>query len=113
MFVVHFMTFAKGYQIFVFGIFEQLKSLMDKNIVHNKITQSVSKNSQSNEKLVVKTSFCPKIKQQNTGYGKNHEKQIIALENMGVFGLVMVGMQIPQKTVHHKFVRAPSHAFHQ
>ena len=44
MFVVHFMTFAKRYQIFVFGVFEQLKSLMDKDVVNDKIALSVGKN---------------------------------------------------------------------
>jgi hypothetical protein len=109
---MHFVTFAKGYQIFVFGIFKQLQSLVNYDVVHDKIAQSVSKNPQSDEELVVKTSFCPEVKQQNTRYGKNHEKQIISLENMSVFRLVMVGMQIPQKSVHHKFVRTPCHAFH-
>lgn len=113
MFVMYFMTFAKGNQIFVFGILEQLQSLVNDDVVHDKITQSVGKNSQTDEEAVIKTGLCPKIKQQNTGNGKNHEKQIIALENMGVFRLVVIGVQIPQKTVHHVFVRQPSHAFHQ
>lgn len=111
--MMHFMTFAKGYQIFVFGVFEELQSLVNDDVVHDKIAQSISKNPQSNEELVIKPGFRSKIKQQNAWYGKNHEKQIIAFENMGVFGLVMVGVQIPKESVHHKFVRAPCHAFHK
>jgi len=113
MFVMHFMTFAKGNQIFVFGVFEELQPLVDNDVVHDKITQAVSKNSQANEKSVIETGFCPKIKQEDAGNGKNHEKQIVALKNMGVFRLVMVFVQIPQKTVHHKFMSAPSPACHE
>ena len=113
MLVMDFMAFAKGYQIFVFGIFEQLQPLVDNDVVHDKIAQTVSKNPQSDEKAVIETRIRTKIKQQDAGNGKNHEKQIVALENMGVLGLVVIGVQIPQKSVHHIFMRAPSHAFHQ
>jgi hypothetical protein len=82
------------------------------DVVHNKIAQSISKNPQSDKESVIETGFGTKVKQQNTWDSKNHEKQIIAFKNMGVFGLVVVGVQIPQESVHHKFVRAPSHAFH-
>ena len=60
MFVMYFMTFAKRNQIFIFGVFEQLQSLMNEDVVHNKITQSISKNSQSDEESVIKTGFAPK-----------------------------------------------------
>jgi hypothetical protein len=32
---------------------------------------------------------------------------------MGVSGLVMICMQIPQKTMHHKFMGAPSNTLHK
>jgi hypothetical protein len=32
---------------------------------------------------------------------------------MGIFGLVMICMQIPQKTMHHKFVGAPRNTLHK
>ena len=108
-----FMAFAKGYQIFVFGVFEELQPLVDNDVVHDKIAQTVSKNTQADKETIIKTSCCSEVKQQDTGNGKNHEKQIVALENMGVLGLVVIGVQIPQKSVHHIFVRTPSHAFHQ
>jgi len=46
-------------------------------------------------------------------YGENHEKSVISFKNMGIFGLMVIRMQIPQKTVHYKFVSAPSDAFHK
>jgi hypothetical protein len=32
---------------------------------------------------------------------------------MGVFGLVMICMKIPQKTMHNEFMSTPSDTFHQ
>ena len=86
---------------------------MDDNVMYNKIAQTVSKNSQSNEESVIKTVLCTKIKQKNAWYGKDYEKNVVSFENMGVFGLVMIRMKIPQKTVHNEFMSTPSDTFHQ
>jgi hypothetical protein len=82
------------------------------DVMNNKITQTVSKNSQSNEESVIKTVLCTKIKQKNARNGKDYEKNVVSFENMGVFGLVMIRMKIPQKTVHNKFMSTPSDRFH-
>jgi len=86
---------------------------MDDNVMYNKIAQTVSKNSQSNEESVIKTGLCTKIKQKNAWNGEDYEKNVVSFENMGVFGLVMICMQIPQKTMHHKFMGAPSNTLHK
>ena len=86
---------------------------MDDNIMYNKIAQTVSKNSQSNEESVIKTVLCTKIKQKNAWNGKDYEKNVVSFENMDVFGLMMIRMKIPQKTVHNEFMSTPSDTFHQ
>jgi hypothetical protein len=86
---------------------------MNDDVMYNKIAQTVSKNSQSNEESVIKTVLCTKIKQKNAWNGKDYEKNVVSFENMGVFGLVMISMKTPQKTVHNEFMSTPSDTFHQ
>ena len=59
---------------------------MDDNVMYNKIAQTVSKNSQSNEESVIKTVLCTKIKQKNAWNCKDYEKNVVSFENMDVFG---------------------------
>ncbi len=61
-----FMAFAKGYQIFVFGVFEELQPLVDNDVVHDKIAQTVSKNTQADKETIIKTSLL--LRSKTTGY---------------------------------------------
>ena len=67
MFVVHFVRFAQSYQVFVVGVFEPLKSLMDQDIVYHEITKSVECDSEPYEKQIVHTSLYAKIKKDDAG----------------------------------------------
>ena len=48
---------------------------MNKDIVNNKITQSVEHNTQTNKKLIVQAPLYAEVKKQNTWNGKNHKKK--------------------------------------
>jgi hypothetical protein len=113
MFMVYFVGFSQTNQILVFGVFEPLESLVNQNIMHHEIAKSVKGDSQSYEKKIVHPSFYSEVKKNNTRNGKNHKKDIVAFEHMGVLGLVMVGMKIPHQSVHDVFVSEPSHTFHK
>jgi hypothetical protein len=81
--------------------------------VNGEIGKAVASNAQTYKKEVIKTSIGTEVKKYDAGYGKNDKENIISLKNMGVFGLVMVCVKIPHKTVHHIFVGEPSNAFHE
>jgi hypothetical protein len=62
---------------------------------------------------MIYTTLYAEVKKNNTRNGKNHKKDVVAFKNMGIFGLVMVGMKIPHQSVHDVFMGEPSHSFHQ
>jgi hypothetical protein len=64
-------------------------------VVYHKIAKSVERNTQSDEKQVVKMSCRAKVKKHDTGNGKNDKKDVVSFKNIGIFGLVMVGMKVP------------------
>ncbi|MFT5714928.1 MAG: hypothetical protein ACI9WT_001498, partial [Flavobacterium sp.] len=61
-FVVHLVCFAQSYQVFVIGLFEPLKSLMNQDIMYHKITEPIKCDSESDEKEIVHTSLHTKVK---------------------------------------------------
>jgi hypothetical protein len=54
-----------------------------------------------------------KVKKNDTWQSKNHKKDVISFENVGIFGLVMIGVEIPHRTVHNVLMSHPGHAFHK
>jgi hypothetical protein len=68
---------------------------MYQDVVYHKIAKSVKCNAQTNEKQVVKMSCRAKVKKHDTGDGKYDKKNVVSFKNIGVFGLMMVGMKVP------------------
>jgi hypothetical protein len=113
MLVMYFMRFTQAYQIFIIGVFEPLKTLMYQDIVDHEITKSVECDSESNEEQVIHAALYTKVKKYDTGYGKDHKKDIVSFEYICIFGLVMISMKIPHQSVHHILMCHPGHAFHK
>lgn len=86
---------------------------MYQDIMNQKIADAVKSYAQTNEKKIIDSALDPIIKKDDAGNGKNDEENIVAFENMGIFGLVMVGMKIPHQSVHHVFMGEPGDTFHQ
>lgn len=105
MFVVHFMRFAQTYQVFIFSILEPLETLMNQDIVNHKIAKTIDGDSQSNEKQIIDSALYTIVKKDDAGNGKNDKKDVVALKNMLIFGLVMIGVKVPHQAVHDIFVR--------
>jgi hypothetical protein len=54
----------------------------------------------------------PQQKKSDADHGVESEKPIIPLKPTVVIFLVMVGVQVPQKSVHDVFMTKPRHKFH-
>jgi hypothetical protein len=52
-----------------------------------------------------------KIDQQDTGYSENDEEGIVLFKKSGLCP-VMILVQVPQKTMHHKFMGTPGESLH-
>ena len=112
MFVVHFMRSSHGFRITIISISEQFKSLVDKDVVNGKISQTISENAQANCQTNFEYIILPKQKETNTYYGVKNEKGIIAFKPRIMVFFVVISVKIPQETVHNVFVAKPSHKFH-
>ena len=85
MFVIYFMSFAQTYYILIISVFEQLKSLVNQDIVDHEITKAIKHNSKSGEEFVVKSAFDTTIKKYYAWNRENGKKNIISFENICVF----------------------------
>jgi hypothetical protein len=79
--------------------------------VYCEISKAVKKNSYAHRKAIFKNAFIPQYKQSSADSGVEDKECIISLEPT-FFGLVMVSMQRPQKSMHHIFMGKPSHKLH-
>jgi len=95
MFMVNFVCFSKTDQIFIFGVFEPFKTLVDQYIVNQKITDTISRDAASDKKQVIETALNAKIKQHNAWNGKNDKENIISFKGIFVFGLMVISVKIP------------------
>src|SRR3970040_1409453 len=111
--MVHFVRFSQADQVLVIGVFEPLNPLVNQDIMYHEITKSVKCDPESDEKQIVHAALYAKVKKSDAGCCENHKKDIVSFENVGIFGLVMIGMEIPHRSVHNVLVSHPSHAFHE
>jgi len=72
--------------------------------VNHKVTKSVNRDSETDEKKIIDSAFNPEVKKNDTGHCKNDKKDVIALKDVSVFRLMMVGVEIPHETMHHVFM---------
>ena len=112
MLVVHFMCPADGPHISVIAAGKPLKPLMNDNIMHNKIRKPIGHDTKPDGLHPPKMIKSSKVNQQDAGRRKNDEEEIVLLKKTR-FGAVMIFVQVPQKTMHHKFMCAPGESFHQ
>ncbi len=96
----------------VIGVSEHFEALVDEYIVHKKIGQTVCKNPQTNGKSRPKAKIAPTNKTPNANQSIKKKKIIVTFPPASVVFVVMVLVQIPQKTVHDVFMGKPGHEFH-
>jgi hypothetical protein len=112
-FVVNFMCLSQSDQVFVFGVFEPFKTLMNQYIVNHKIAKTICGDSAGNEKQIIESTLNAKIKKCNARNSKNDKENIVALKSVFVFWLMVICVKIPHQSMHNVFVREPGDTFHE
>ena len=112
-FMVHFVRPSYCFCIFTFGVSKNFEPLVNKNIVNQKVSQTISKNSNAQSQTNTQYFIFPKHKKTNTNYCINYKKSIIAFKPRIMVFFMMVFVKIPHKTMHYVFVTKPSHKFHK
>lgn len=111
-FVVHFVGTANASCVTAVGISEQFEPLVDENVVHHEIGQSVGKNPQSDRQPDFQDVILPQQEKTDADYSVKNEKGIVSLKPRIVVFPVMIGVQVPKEAVHDVFVAEPRHEFH-
>jgi hypothetical protein len=109
--VVHFVRPADGFYINIIPIAQNLKALVDDDVVHQEISQAVYGNAGSNPKtkIVVYASGYETI---CAGHSKYEEEGIVFFKKT-FMALMVISVQDPQESVHHVLVGEPSHELHK
>jgi hypothetical protein len=110
---MYFMGSSHPSGIPIIGISEQLEALVYKNIVYQKVSNSVGQNSKPQWPAIPKRGIVAQIKEYHAHHGIENEESIVPLKPRVVVFFVMVFMKAPQKTMHHIFMRKPSHKLHK
>lgn len=110
--MVHLMGLPECAEVHIVCAVKPVKALMDQHIMHEKVARSVHHDTQSDKKPEVESVFCSEQHEHKAGYREDEEEEIILFEEAR-FGLVMVFMEVPHKTVHNKFMGAPGDPFHK
>lgn len=79
----------------------------------DKISQPISENGNPDREPDVQNIITPEQEKPNADQGIKHKKPVIALKPGIVVLAVVVLVELPQKTVHDKFVAEPGHEFHK
>lgn len=100
-------------QIWIFCISQKPNALVNKNIVHKKVSHSIYGDPKSDIKQVVIIINGTDVHQYDRRNGKDQKEVIVSLQWPFIAVVVVVAVQHPQKSVHHVFVDHPGGAFHQ
>jgi len=110
--VVHFMRPANGADIGVVAAGKPFKPLVNDHFVHQKIRDTVQCKSRADGDAPVLLVNNTQHDEQPARHRKNEEEGIVLFKKAGAF-VVMVFVEVPQKTVHYITVHQPGNAFHE
>jgi len=113
MLVVLLVCSAQRQKIGTLGVGQKFNPLVDKNIVHEKVSHSVQHNAQSDVKQIIEVFKRTKVHQSDRWYGKYDKEVVVLFKNALIAVVVMVPVQKPKETVHNIFVDNPGCPFHQ
>jgi hypothetical protein len=108
---MHFVRPAYGPDIRIVAPAKPFKPLMNDHIMYNKIREPICHDAEPgrlNPPDMVESSVPD---QQYAWHSENNKEQIVLFEETGL-GAVMILMQVPKKSMHHKFMGAPGEALH-
>jgi tetrahydromethanopterin S-methyltransferase subunit A len=112
MLVMHFVRFSNGAEIHIVRMLKPAESSVDKDFVHKKITESVSRDPKAYPKAPIVASHHAKHGKEPGRDGKNQEEDVVFFKKAR-FMLVVITVKIPAKTVHDVFVGKPGHKLHE
>ena len=105
------LSYAPG--IFIVGISKQPEPLMNKNIMYNKVGNSVCQNTKTQWLPVPKGGIGSDHDQRHTGYSVENKEEIVPFKPGVVVLFMVVFMQTPKESVHNIFMCKPSHKLHK
>jgi hypothetical protein len=104
---------AYGPDIGIVASTEPFESLMNDHIVYKEVCKSISHNSKPNRMQPPHArGLHPIHDAKHAGDGKNDEESIVLFKEPRLY-LMMVLVQIPEKSMHHPTMCTPCDAFHQ
>jgi hypothetical protein len=113
MFMVHLMCFPQSPEIDVVCAGKPLKPLMNKNIMNQKISNTIQGDSYADVKhKPVTFNEVADTKEKHRYTGKHHKEIVVFFKEMWCFVMVIF-MQVPEKTVHNILMCKPGYTFHQ
>jgi hypothetical protein len=95
MFVMHFVRPSNPSSVPIISISKQFESLVNKNIMYQKIGQAVQENTQCDWESRPKVIFTPKNHESCAYKGIKNKKEVVAFKPRFVIFLVMVFVQVP------------------
>jgi hypothetical protein len=110
-FVVYFMRPSNTSGVGVVYVSEPFKALVNKDVVHHKIGDSVGENAESDRKANPE-GLVGRHQKTHAQYGEKQEESVVALKPRFVVFLVVIFVQYPKKPVHNVLVNEPGHKFH-
>jgi len=112
MLVVHLVRFADGHQVDIFRPSEDFETLVNEDVVDQKVCSTVERDAGPDPHPKVTSSHGARDETPSTGHSKNQKERIVLFEESR-FVDVVVFMEIPHQSVHEVFVRKPRHSFHR
>jgi hypothetical protein len=113
MFVMHLVRFADRTDVEMIAARKQAETLVDNDFMHDEIRASIRRNADADEQQVKQFVVVGTEPDQEHGWHREDDKEPVVLFEESFSGPVMIFMQGPEKTVHHKPVRQPRESFHE
>ena len=109
-----FVRAADGEEIGVVRIPQPLDSLVDEDLVHEEVEDSVDEDAQAYpEPRGMQAEHAARDEAAHRRHSEDQEEAVVALDEVVVVLLVVIAVQVPEEAVHHEFMRGPSHELHE
>ena len=112
MLVVNLMRSTDALGVPVVGVSKHLKTLMDKDVVHQEVGHTIGEDSQAYGQSCPKVVILPGNEAADAYCSIKKEKEIVAFPPATMVFFMMILMKGPQKAMHDILVGKPSHELH-
>jgi hypothetical protein len=112
-FVVDFVRAAYAPGIPVIRIPEELKPLVDEDIVNHKVRNSIGQDTETNRVSLPKGCICRGHQQRHADHRIKNKKGVISFKPGVVVFVVVILVKGPQEAMHNVFMGEPRHKLHK